>query len=580
MVASGKGRRWLILTLITCHIPCFLVQARPSFRRIPEHHDIGTRDALSDSGLESASWIWTSDATTGNVAFMRTFITPPSKTAISATIWMVAVNHYTLWVNGNPIGASGEVADNWKSAQVLSAALNATTNTISVLAVNNANASAAAPGFLAAIRVNYSDGSSDFVVSDSEWAVSAVIPSDFPTPSDNSRFTAATLLAPFGSGSWGAVAVPFPDPDAATLSNGTWIWSTPDANQAALPGTVGFRKTFTTPTGRTALSATVLITVDNQFALYLNGDYVGSPPADFMHAQQFTVNLSAVSNTFTVIAQNFAAPNTDTVPSPAGVIAMIRIQYSDRSSEVVGTDTSWLSGAFTSVPEFLATADTALSATYDIGKMGAQPWGSLSGISNALAAAQVPSGPFANGTIPTSGASSTSSSSAAGPHIALILGPTIGVFVLLVGVAVFWWLRRRNAQRHAILAGQPFVAGTTHSHDERSEGAGSASQSATSHRYAQSPEPYRLPPAMQFVSYAPQPQGIIPPTKLANEHLIWERNATAASSAANTNTMVDSASSGAPGSESQLEAHPGRVEAGTLGTTPDPPPRYRSMAGV
>ncbi|KAJ6553630.1 hypothetical protein DFH09DRAFT_924817, partial [Mycena vulgaris] len=344
-----------------------------------EQNAIEQRSPLSDSGLVSASWIWTSSGTTGNVAFMKTFPSPTGQSAVSASISMTAVNQFTLWVNGQPIGASGNGADDWKSATVLSASLNASTNTFSVLAVNNVGAPA--PGLVAAILFKYSDGSVDTVFSDSSWAVSAIIPSDFPTPSDLSHFSTAAVAAPFGSGPWGSsVTVPSADPNALSLLGKTWIWSTSTAASTAAVGRVGFRKTLTTPSGKNAQAATVLITVDDEFKLYLNGNYVGAPPGigNFQFVQQFaiTLGLNATLNTFTVIAQNYANPGTSD-PSPAGLIAAIRIHYSDGSSDDVGTDTSWLSGDFTSLPSFLSTADSALSPAFTIGPMGAQPWGPL-----------------------------------------------------------------------------------------------------------------------------------------------------------------------------------------------------------
>ncbi|KAJ7116478.1 hypothetical protein C8R44DRAFT_983544, partial [Mycena epipterygia] len=132
-----------------CPLPFLFVQGQLHAKQ----NDIERRDPNSDSGLLSASWIWTSGATTGNVAFLKSFSTTVgSKTAISATFTMTAVNHFTLWVNGQPIGASGNGTNDWQSAQVFSTALNST-NTVSVLAVNNANSGAPPPGLLAAIQV-------------------------------------------------------------------------------------------------------------------------------------------------------------------------------------------------------------------------------------------------------------------------------------------------------------------------------------------------------------------------------------------------------------------------------------------
>ncbi|KAJ7485838.1 hypothetical protein FB451DRAFT_65852 [Mycena latifolia] len=583
MIASRGGRLWLMLTLILYRIPFLFVQAR--LQKTPNHNynDIGRRDALSASGLMSASWIWTSGASTGNVAFLKTFPSPGGKNATSATISMAAVNQFTLWVNGHPIGASGDGADDWKSAQVLSTALNATSNTFSVLAKNNANAGAPAPGLLAAIQVSYSDGPADTIYSDASWAISAVIPSDFPTPSDTSRFTAATLLAPFGSGSWGsAVTVSPPDPDAPTFANSTWIWSTSDAATNAASGDVGFRTTFPTPKGRIAQSATILLDVDDTFTLYLNDEYVGSPGSGWTHAQLFTMNLRAASNTFAIIAHNNPGSNGPTDPSPAGVIATIRVRYLDGGSDLVRTNTSWLSGTFTSVSDFLSAPDSALGPTYAIGTMGAQPWGQISDVFNALAAAQVPSGPFVSGTTPTNGSNTSPSNTnlptgpdGHAPPIALIVGPIIGGIVLIVvGIAIFWSLRRRNRQR---MGSQFFGAVNTHTHAgepyQRLAMAEENSRAVTSQGvYA---EPYQFSPPMEVDSYVysrPSP-GIIPPTKLTNESSIWARNAAATSSTANNSSLV-APSSVALASEGRPEGPSGQVAAQTPDRTPDPPPGY------
>ncbi|KAJ7016001.1 hypothetical protein C8F04DRAFT_983647, partial [Mycena alexandri] len=352
--------------------------------------------------LTSASWIWTADPTTGNVAFLKTMSSPTGKTATSAIITLTAVNQFTLYINQQPIGASG--ANNWKAGQA--AQLNASTNTVAVLAVNNNNAGAPAPGFLASIQVTYSDGSSDTTVSDASWSVSATIPSTFPTVPDTSKFVAATVLALFGSGSWGSsVTISSPPSNSEILSGSQWIWSTSTAASDAATGTVGFRRTVITPAGKSAQSATVMVTADNGFTFYVDGQYVGAPPPapvipDFRRVQQFTVDLSAASNVFTIFGSNIPDAGT-TDAGPAGVVASITILHTDGSTAVVGTDTNWLCGAFTSIPAFFAEPDSALTAAFALGTMGVSPWGQMTGISNALAAVKVPSGPFASGTVPT-----------------------------------------------------------------------------------------------------------------------------------------------------------------------------------
>ncbi|KAJ7827005.1 hypothetical protein B0H14DRAFT_3144749 [Mycena olivaceomarginata] len=421
MLPSG-GRARLTFTLICCYIPflCPLLFARAHIQRPSAKHNaiIGKRDALSDSGLSTASWIWTAEPTVGNVAFLRTFSSAAGKTAASATISVTAVNQATVWVNGQPIGATGKGADDWKTAQVFSAGLNASTNTFSILAVNDNNSGAPAPGLLAAIKIKYADGSGEAVVSDGGWTVSAVIPSDFPIASDTSHFVPATVAAAFGSGPWGSSVTASSSPsNSAILSESTWIWSTAAALTKAATGPVGFRKTVPTPGGKIAQSATILMTADNGFQLYVNGEYIGQSPGvptipDFGTAQQFTVNLDSASNVFSVIATNIAAAGS-TDAGPAGLAGSITFQYSDGTTSVTATDATWLTGPFKSVAQFLAATDATLTKTFALAKMGAQPWGALKGISNALAAPQVPAGPFASGTVPATPPSGNSASAGA-----------------------------------------------------------------------------------------------------------------------------------------------------------------------
>ncbi|KAJ6514549.1 hypothetical protein DFH09DRAFT_1374025 [Mycena vulgaris] len=640
---------FLLYEVVQAHAP----------RSLAKHNAIGKRDPLLDSGLVSASWIWTPDATIGNVAFLKTFSSAAGKTAISASISMTAVNQFTLWVNGQPIGASGDGPDDWKSAQVLDAALNATSaNTFSVLAVNKANAGGPAPGLLAAIRVKYLDGSSESVVSDSSWAVSATIPPDFPTPADTTHFASAAVAAPFGSGVWGrSVAIAAADPNVPSLASSSWIWSISTAATEAPVGTVGFRKTVVSPSGKTATSALIVVAVDNGYTLYVNEKYVGAPPGhpsipDFKRGQQFKVDLSASSNTITVFGENIAAPGT-TGAGPAGFVAAIRIQYSDGSSDLVGTDATWLSGAFTTVPAFFSTADSALSPAFAIGAMGAAPWGALDGVSNALAAVNVPAGPFASGTLPQappntvstgsatvasvaaaqtdsatrvsatfstsrpstpasavglvgsavpsgsgsalpplasagSGVDSNSPSTSAAPaaaasaHVptALIVVLVVGALALIaVGLGLFCWRRRqREPRRHkriqstqlfaaanasASAAGQASVASvasdsrrtslaTSEASIRRAEMAWLQPQRAMSYNFPPVPGPqpdvYQqpLPPvSIPQPAYVGQPAyagssqaeaaapglGMIPPTKLEHERMIWQQNANAAAAA-------------------------------------------------
>ncbi|KAJ6586437.1 hypothetical protein DFH09DRAFT_1432403 [Mycena vulgaris] len=525
MIASGVFILCNIIFLRACLPLSFLwgahvtaneaVQAR--FPKLPKPDDIGRRDGLSASGLTSASWIWASAPITGNVAFLKTITTPPGRTASSATITISAVNRYTLWVNGHPIGASGHGADDWKLAQVFGAVLAGADTTFSVLAVNDADSGAPAPGLVATIHIKFDDGSADaVVVSDSTWTVSSVIPSDFPTPSNTSQFAAATVAAPFGSGPWGTnVTVAFPDPNTPTLAGSEWIWSTPGAATNTTPTTVVFRKTFTTPSGRSPQSATVLITVDDGYIIYLNGDYIAS----------------ATSNTFTVIAKNLPRVFTAAEPSPAGVLAAIRIQYSDGGSDVVRTDSSWLSTNFTSVAAVLSAPDSELFPTFAIGRLGDMPWGPLDINSNTLAAAEVPSSPFASGIAPQPSAADehaapTSTDGQTVP-IALIVGPIIGGLTLIVGgLAIFLWRRRRNNRIHVRPWKSLDSPGIPRADMASVESQGATSREGPVRAPYPTVVPYPLPQAITIGGHYPKPLGIMPPTKLEADRSTTSRGPT------------------------------------------------------
>ncbi|KAJ7916027.1 hypothetical protein B0H13DRAFT_2323723 [Mycena leptocephala] len=322
---------FLVLTLLVWY-PSIVVQARPSSLR-ENARILGKRDAFSDSGLSSASWIWLAEpdllttAPTGNVAFLKTFATPTGKTAASAQIAMTVDNNFTLWVNGQPVAASDpEGEDGWQTAQVLSAALNASANVISVLA---ANANPVSPGQqipLAFLRLfAFSSPTAQMRPSYPTihgWFLER-FPRISPSPSTSRRSDQPKSLPSMGQ-------------DLGERAS--WIWNITDASGDAPAETVGFRKTVVAPSDKTASSATVLLSADNSFDLYVNGHWE--------YAQRFTVTLTPSTNVFTVFATNFPSQQTTGAGSSAGFIAALQIKYTDGSSDIVRTDTTWLDGPF------------------------------------------------------------------------------------------------------------------------------------------------------------------------------------------------------------------------------------------
>lgn len=159
-------------------------------------------------------------------------------------------------------------------------------------------------------------------------------------------------------------------PDAVTdltFTGAPWIWAAgePGADRA-------FRTTQVTPAGRTATSAEVLVTADDAYELWVNGTEIGATEAAENSWQQSHLHTSALAperNVFAVRAANDA-------DSPGGLIAVVRVSYSDGTTSVFTTGTGWK--ATSGVPDGFAGPDfddsgwgnAVVLTTY-----GGAPWG-------------------------------------------------------------------------------------------------------------------------------------------------------------------------------------------------------------
>ncbi|KAJ7057952.1 hypothetical protein C8F01DRAFT_1371413 [Mycena amicta] len=439
---SGRlgGSRFLVaVALFQCCCLNLSLCTRVQTRALHPRKHLAKRDALSDSGLTSASWIWTSEATVGNVAFQKTFNPPAGKSAAAATFYITACRSVHT------------------SVQYLSSELNVSTNTFSVLAVNQNQQNGPKPALLAAIQIQYSDNSNSLLVSDASWLVSANIPSDFPS-SSSSSFQPATVVETFGSGSLSS-SISVPAPPAPPTYSPTRIWSTANANSDAPKGTVGFRKTFSAASG--ASSVTVFIVCDNSFTLYVNGIYIGAPPSllgsatlpNYHRVQKFSSLPihSGASNTVTVFGSNIPNPGSNDA-GPAALAAVIVV---DGSNLALNTDTTWLYGPFTDVSSFLALPNSALSAAFGLGTLSFQPifGGAVTGISNGLAAANH-SGSFGRlspdaSAIITNSALSSQETGKTTSSIGWIVGVVVAVLIAIgIGLGFLWYcIRSRRRQR-------------------------------------------------------------------------------------------------------------------------------------
>ena len=151
-------------------------------------------------------------------------------------------------------------------------------------------------------------------------------------------------------------------PKRMSLDGAEWIWANEgDPVASAPPGTRYFRRTFPLPTGRKPVKAACLITADNAFELSINGRVAGQGDN---WQQPVTLDVTALlRGGDNVVA--ITATNVGDAPSPAGLIAKLRVEFAEGDPLDVVTDGRWEASA----DRNQWTAAKALG-TYGIG-----PWG-------------------------------------------------------------------------------------------------------------------------------------------------------------------------------------------------------------
>ncbi|KIK56122.1 hypothetical protein GYMLUDRAFT_174646, partial [Collybiopsis luxurians FD-317 M1] len=125
------------------------------------------------------------------------------------------------------------------------------------------------------------------------------------------------------------------------LDSSVWIWTNenPVSGQNYPPNTArAFRYTMTLPDGHTSGTATAMIVADDEYSLYINGHFIGTGTV-FNVAQQFVADVQGPEIVIAVYAVN-----TQTAPTPAGVLASIQVVSQDGYCGGCSSTTSVLSG--------------------------------------------------------------------------------------------------------------------------------------------------------------------------------------------------------------------------------------------
>ncbi|NQT88384.1 HEAT repeat domain-containing protein, partial [bacterium] len=123
-----------------------------------------------------------------------------------------------------------------------------------------------------------------------------------------------------------------------TLDGAQWIWQQ-GAGDAA--GTWSFQKAFAFPAGQKPKKANVLITCDNLWTLYVNGEKAGQndPDADSWRRPQ-SVDVTK----HLVIEKNaIAIEGANTIPGASGLLVKLAVEFEDGKTFELVSDKTWIS---------------------------------------------------------------------------------------------------------------------------------------------------------------------------------------------------------------------------------------------
>jgi len=152
-----------------------------------------------------------------------------------------------------------------------------------------------------------------------------------------------------------------------------WIWF-PEGNPAASAPVCSryFRRVFELPANEASRAATIVITADDQFDLYLNGQKAGEGKG-WGSPQSILVSglLKPGKNILAIEARNVGNN-----PNPAGVLAKLKIEFAQGTLFALTTGEGWKSATNSETGwTTLAFDDSAWVSAKLLGEYGMQSWG-------------------------------------------------------------------------------------------------------------------------------------------------------------------------------------------------------------
>jgi alpha-L-rhamnosidase len=194
--------------------------------------------------------------------------------------------------------------------------------------------------------------------------------------SEPSRWTMGLLNRYDWHGQWIGLDDATPDKDAQNVfADAQWIWFPEGQPERSAPvGTRYFRRLITLSADRVVKQAFLFFTADDSGEFFINGQKAGSA-SDFHSACRIDITrlLHAGGNVCAASAHNAGSE-----PNPAGLIALIRVEFTQGEPLVVVTDPSWKAANQERANWQSAELDEASwKAAQKLGPAGMAPWGAI-----------------------------------------------------------------------------------------------------------------------------------------------------------------------------------------------------------
>ncbi|MCP4642558.1 MAG: hypothetical protein GY851_19090 [bacterium] len=170
----------------------------------------------AEMGFDGASWIWHAPtpgeapgAYHASARYFRTDVSLPESPALkSAEIVITCDNLFVIHINGRPVGESRADNSAWHFPKRFDLSGMLSPGRI-VLAVEAINTLPGPSGLLVKFVAELEDGQRIVLVSDETWKTTDAGAANWEQPEfDDQKWTKAEVLAAYGGGAWGKVAVP------------------------------------------------------------------------------------------------------------------------------------------------------------------------------------------------------------------------------------------------------------------------------------------------------------------------------------------------------------------------------------